>query len=332
MSRILVTGATGFIGHHIARAVLDSGGEAVCLVRAQADRRALDAMGARCIVGDMNDARSLTDAVSAVDGVIHAAAMLKAPWRPAFAEANVGGTAALAAACAQRDTPPPLVVVSSLAAAGPSPNDMPRTEAMVDAPISVYGRVKRDAEQAAFVYAGRVPLSVVRPPMVFGARDRSALSLFRAASAGWHPVPGGARHRLSMIHADDLADLLLRTLRNGERVSADIHGSGIYYASANETPTLPELGTLIATALQRPPPRTVPIPYTVLRAAAAFGELKGRLTDRPQLMNLDKARELTAGPWLCSAEKARRTLGFTPAPLTQRLRETAEGYRAQGWL
>src|SRR5690606_3927752 len=101
---------------------------------------------------------------------------------------------------------------------------------------------------------------------------------------------------------------------------------------ADETPTLPEVGALIAAALDRPPPRVVPVPRAVLRTAAAFGELKGRLTDRPQLMNLDKARELASGPWLCSAAKAKQSLGFAPPPLAQRLRETAEGYRQRGWL
>ncbi len=335
MASILVTGASGFIGRHVVRAVLAGGDEAVCLLRPNADRGALEALGARCVIGDMTDAESLVPALRGVDGVIHAAAMLKAPWRPEFASANINGTANIAAACAARSSPPPLVVVSSLAAAGPAPGAAPRTEAMPATPISIYGRVKRDAELAAAASAALVPITIVRPPMVFGENDRSALTLFRAAGNGWHPVPGGSRHRLSMIHAADLADLLHRALLQGERLPPDgggTDGQGLYYASADETPTLPELGAMIAAAMERPAPRVLPVPLAVLRIAAAFGELKGRITDRPQLMNLDKARELASGPWLCSAEKAKRTLGFAPAPLAARLRQTADGYREQGWL
>lgn len=335
MARILVTGATGFIGRRIVRATLAAGDETICLLRATADRSGLEALGARCVVGDMTDAASLAPALQGVDGVIHAAAMLKAPWRPDFASANVDGTAHLAAACAARPSPPALVVVSSLAAAGPAPGTAPRDEDQPTAPISLYGRVKRDAERAAAAHAADVPITIVRPPMVFGEHDRSALTLFRSARAGWHFVPGGSRHRVSMIHVDDLADLLHRALLRGERLPAgdgDARGHGCYYVSADETPTLPEFGTLLAAAQDRPPPRLVPVPLAVLRVAATFGELKGRITDRPQLMNLDKARELSAGPWLCSADKAKRMLGFAPPPLAARLRQTAAGYLEQGWL
>ncbi len=335
MASILVTGASGFIGRHVVRAVLAGGDEAVCLLRPSADRGALEALGARCVIGDMTDAASLVPALRGIDGVIHAAAMLKAPWRPEFASANIDGTANVAAACASMLTPPPLVVVSSLAAAGPAPGTAPRTEAMPATPISIYGRVKRDAERAAAASATAVPITIVRPPMVFGETDRSALTLFRAARGGWHPLPGGNNHRLSMVHAADLADLLRGALLNGERLpssGADAGGQGYYYASADETPTLQELGAMIAAAMERPAPRVLPVPLIVLRTAAAFGELKGRITDRPQLMNLDKARELSSGPWLCSADKAKRTLGFAPAPLAVRLRQTADGYRERGWL
>lgn len=335
MARILVTGASGFIGRHVVRAVLAGGDEAVCLLRPSADRAALEALGARCVIGDMTDAASLAPAMRGVDGVIHAAAMLKAPWRPEFASSNINGTANMVAACASMPTPPPLVVVSSLAAAGPAPTAAPRTESMPAMPLSIYGRVKLDAERAAAASAASVPVTIVRPPMVFGETDRSALTLFRSAGAGWHPVPGGNRHRLSMVHAADLAQLLRSALLRGERLPprSDLEdGQGYYYASADETPTLAELGAMIATAMDRPAPRVLALPLMVLRIAGAFGELKGRVTDRPQLMNLDKVRELSSGPWLCSAEKAKRTLGFAPAPLALRLHQTAEGYRQLGWL
>ncbi len=337
MARILITGASGFIGTHIARTAAAAGEDTVCLVRPGSDRRVLDTLGMRYAIGDITDAASLIAAVHEVDIVIHAAAMLKAPWRPAFASANIGGTGALAAACAAQRKPPTLVVVSSLAAAGPATTDAPRNETQAATPISIYGRVKRDAEAAAATHASAVPITLVRPPMVFGEGDRSALTLFRNAHAGWHLVPGRDHHRLSMIHASDLADLLLRVAHKGERLPAEgvaprQPGQGLYYASAGETPTISELGALIAEAQARPAPRVVRVPLALLRLIAGIGELKGRYTDTPQLMNLDKARELTAGPWLCSARKARDTLGFAPPPLLLRLQQTAAWYQQQGLL
>ncbi|HEY0914601.1 MAG TPA: NAD-dependent epimerase/dehydratase family protein [Solimonas sp.] len=333
MSKILITGASGFIGGHIVSAVLDAGHEAVCLVRPGSDRRALLARGVQLASGDMRDAASLSVALQGVDGVIHAAAMLKAPWRRDFEEANVGGTRNLARACAARTSPPPLVIVSSLAAAGPAPDETPRTEAWPALPVSLYGRVKRDAERAAAALAAELPVTIVRPPMVFGEGDRSALTLFRHAQSGWHLVPGRVDHVASMIHAADLAALLHAALLRGERLApGGGDGPGCYYAAADETPRLSEIGRLIAEALDRPPPRVLRTPLSLLWLVAALGELRGRLSDMPQLMNLDKARELSSGPWQCSAQKARRELGFVPLALPLRLRQTARWYREQGWL
>lgn len=337
MATVLITGASGFIGRHLVRAVRMRGDEAVCLVRPCSDRRVLDTLDVRYAPGDITDAASLRSAVGGVDTVIHAAAMLKAPWRPQFVTANVGGTAALAAACAARLSPPALIVVSSLAAAGPSPDELPRDESMPPAPISIYGRVKLDAERAAAAVAAQLPVSLVRPPMVFGEGDRTSLMLFRNVRAGWHPLPGRRDHALSLIHAADLAELLCRVADAGERLpahgdSADAPGRGLYYACADETPTLSGLGVAIAAAMELPPPRTLRVPGALLRLAAVAGELRGRLTDTPQLLSLDKARELRAGPWLCSAAKAKATLGFVPAPLASRLRQTVADQRRRGWL
>lgn len=330
MKKILVTGASGFIGRHVVRVLHAAGLQVACLVRTGSNRQGLE--NTEQIVGDLGDPDSLRRALQGVDGVIHAAAMLKAPWRSNFASTNTIGTAHLAAACAARSTPPALIVVSSLAAAGPAPSGVARSETDPEQPISIYGRVKLDSERAASAYAAQVPITIVRPPMVFGEGDRSALALFRFTQRGWIPLPGHSSHRLSMIHATDLADLLIAALHRGERLGVAVPGHGLYYASADETPTLPELGGLIAAALQKPPPRGVVVPMAVLRLAAAFGELKGRITDTPQLMNLDKARELSSGPWLCSAAKARQSLGFAPQALSASLLQTAHWYRQQGWL
>lgn len=331
MARVLITGATGFIGRHIMQAVLAAGDEAVCLMRRPAAADDLRRAGAQPVAGDMTDAASLQAAVRGVDAVIHAAAMLKAPWRRDYAAANIDGARNIALACRAQATP--LVLVSSLAAAGPATEAGPRDETQAPAPVSLYGRIKLQAEQAALELASDVPLTVVRPPMVFGEGDRSALALFRMARRGVQPLPGGADRRLSLIHAADLAALLCAAARKGERAdAAGTPGRGLYYACADEAPNVSGLGVAIAQVLQRPPPRTLPVPLAVLYAACAAGELRGRLSDTPQLMNLDKYRELSRGPWWCSADKARRELQFRPSPMESRLRQTAQWYRAQGWL
>lgn len=333
----LVTGASGFIGARLVAALLAAGRPVRALVRGSSSRAGL--AGAACVVGDITRPETLAAAVEGVEVVFHLASLLKVPWKPAFEAVNVGGTANVAAACAAARRPPTLVVVSSLAAAGPAPpppagapdaTSRPRREGDRPTPVSRYGRVKRAAERAA-VEAG-APVSIVRPPMVFGAGDRGALPLFRGAARGWHPTPGRGAMRMGLVHVDDLAAALIAVADRGERVPPGGDGgdgAGVYQVAADEAPTYAELGRRIAAAAGRTT-RVVPIPRAVVGLAATVGEAVGRLRDRPMVLNRDKHREGTAGDWWCSNDRV-RALGWAPAPLDARLAQTVEGYRAAGW-
>jgi nucleoside-diphosphate-sugar epimerase len=331
MARILVTGGTGFIGRHIVQRLIAAGDDVTCLVRPQSDGGSLTAKGAAVVRGDMTDAASLQAAVRGQDAVIHAAAMLKAPWRPAFRTANVEGTRHLAEACAVQETPPAFILVSSLAAAGPSTDGKPREESQPATPVSIYGAVKLAAEQAAADLAGRLPVTIVRPPMVIGEGDHTSLPLFRMALAGVSVVPMLRPPAVSLIHATDLADVLQRAAHHGERLNGT-PGHGYYYAAADERPSIAELGGLMAASVGRPAPWVVRLPFGVLRLAALLGEMRGRLTDQPSVMNLDKAREMGAGAWICANTKARVGLSWEPEALADRLCQTIEWYVANGLL
>ena len=330
--RLLVTGATGFIGRHVVRAALDAGDSVRCLVRPTSRRAGLEGPGVDFVEGDVGAAATLGAAVDGVDAVIHLASLLKAPWMRAFHTVNVEGTRALADACAQAGRPPALIIVSSLAAAGPAIDGRRRDEHQAAAPVSIYGRVKRDAEEAALAFADRVPVTVVRPPMVFGEGDTSVLKIFRTAAHGLHVVPTWRTARVSLVHAADLATALVRAAATGERAAGGAAGRGLYFVAADETPTYADLGRWIGHAVGRPGLRVLRLPRGVTFVAAALSEAIGRLRGSPRLLNLDKYREATAGDWICDASKARRDLAWTPAPLADRLAETAAWYRACGWL
>ena len=259
-----------------------------------------------------------------VEVVFHLASLLKMPWAPAFQTVNTEGTRNLAEAIAARSSPPVLVVVSSLAAAGPSSPDDPREERRAPAPVSIYGRVKLDAERAAQVEA---PVSIVRPPMVFGEGDRSVFPIFRTTRRGFHLVPTFADHRVSLIHATDLARALLQVALHGERrpASASEPGTGVYYAADRAQPTYAELGRWIGRAQGREKVQLLRLPGPLTATVAALSEGLGRLRDRPTFLNRDKWREAQAGSWICRADKL-EALGWTHAPLEERLASTARSY------
>lgn len=329
MSTVLVTGASGFIGTHAAEAFAARGHAVRCLVRKSSDRARLEELGVELCYGDLTDQESLERAVFGTDFVVHLASLLKVPWKREFERVNVGGTDAVVKAAARQSDPPVVVVVSSLAAAGPS--DRPRVETDVPAPISIYGRVKLASERAAVAYASRVPITIVRPPMVFGEGDRFGLGLFRTTARGIHLVPSLKQHRISLVHAADLADALVQAAERGERVEEGSVDRGVYYVAADEKPTYAELGRRVGSACGKRV-RVVRLPSLLTAGAAAISELRGRVVDRPTILNLDKWREATAGSWTCEAAKARAQLEFAPRPLDERLTATAAWYRARAWL
>jgi nucleoside-diphosphate-sugar epimerase len=328
--RALVTGATGFIGRHLCAALRAAGDDVTALVRPSSNRGALEALGVGFAVGDVNDAASVAAAVdgAGAEVVFHLAAMLGSPWHPDFLRTNAAGVRHIAAACAAAASAPRLVITSSMAASGPSPG-RPRVEDDPPEPVSRYGASKLAGEQAARELAARVPITVVRPPIVFGGGDRAMLPVFRLAARGLAVAPGAGA--VSLSHVADLVTLI-RAAAAGETLAPDgTPGHGVYFGGADESPTIPELARRVAAVVGRRA-LVVPVPRWVVRAGGAVGELWGRAGGY-DLFSRDKAREALAGDWVCSTAKARSQLGWAPAaPLDARLAETAADYRSAGWL
>ena len=184
--KIALTGATGFVGGHVLDH-LSAAGEAVhALTRRPQPSRD----GVRWILGDLADTAALARLVEGADVVIHVAGVLNAPDAAGFEAGNVAGTAALLAAATAAGVKR-FILVSSLAAREPQ--------------LSMYGASKARSE--ALVSTAEMPFAIVRPPAVYGPGDRETLDLFRMAAKGFVMLPPAGR--LSLIHVDDLARLLI---------------------------------------------------------------------------------------------------------------------------
>src|SRR5262245_3824487 len=142
MTKVLVTGATGFIGSKLTERLLADGDEVTCLVRNPARAEALSRLGARLVQGDVRDAQSVRTAVGDTQIVYHLAGIISAFHSQEMTATNVTAFRNVAEACADRSTPPTILYVSSLAAAGPAIAGRPRVESDPAAPVSNYGRSK----------------------------------------------------------------------------------------------------------------------------------------------------------------------------------------------
>jgi nucleoside-diphosphate-sugar epimerase len=335
--RVLVTGATGFIGYHLVRALVNTDLEVLCLTRSTSNISRLESFDVSFVEGDVVFKDSLMRAVSSVDIVYHLAATTTALRTETLFQVNENGTRNLVQACAHSKQVKKLVIVSSSAAAGPSPVNRPMMEDDPPHPVSNYGRSKLAGEEAARQWAGEIPITIVRPPIVFGEYDRDVFRMFDLVAHGWHIVPGLKKKYFSMLHAADLAKGLILTSQKGETLpspheDSDVLGQGVYFIADEWAPSYAELGPMMAEALSRRA-RILPVPGLVAWAVALVNEILARIRKQSSILNLDKAREGLSGSWVYSPQKAREQLGFEPdATIFERICQTGKWYQEQGWL
>ncbi|QDT03831.1 3 beta-hydroxysteroid dehydrogenase/Delta 5--_4-isomerase [Rubripirellula lacrimiformis] len=334
MNHALITGATGFIGRHLVERLIDRGQRVTCLARPHSNTQPLVEMGAEIATGDVTDRESIGSAMREVDVVYHLAGMTKGFRRGDFDRVNEQGTDNVASVCHEQSKPPVMVLVSSLAAAGPTTVGNPRTESDPAAPVSIYGFSKLAGEQAAIHYADKVPLTIVRPPIVLGEGDHDGFAMFDSIGRwGVHAVPNWTDDQVSVIDAKDLCAALAVAADSGTRVSPSDPTAGIYFAANDETPTYAELGRMIGRSMGRNNVFIARIPPAMMWTVAGISDLAGRIRRRPNILNWDKAREATSGSWTCSARKLRTDTGFQPAaPFAARLAQTTAWYIENGWM
>lgn len=343
MTTALITGASGFIGGHLAEALIRRGVHVRCLVRRPETCVQLEQAGAELFCGDVTQPASLHTAMQGVDVVYHLAALTSAFRFTDLLQVNEQGTGNVARACAAQPNPPVHIYVSSIAAAGPIDRGQVRTEADRPNPVSNYGRTKRAGELAAEEFAHLVPTTVIRPGIVFGERNREMLPMFSTIERfRIHPQPGFSPPPLSLIYVNDLIDMLISAAARGQRIPAEnacvestsqTTGQGYYFACVEEYPTYSELGQMLARALGRQRVLVVPLAGPLPWVAASVNEIMSRVRGSSDTFNIDKIREATVSSWACSPAAAKADLGFAPsATLEEQFAATAEWYRDNDWI
>lgn len=322
----IVTGASGFVGSHVADELLRRGARVRCLLRASSSRRWLDGKPVELVFVPLEDTAALAAAVEGATWIVHAAGLTSARNAAEFHAVNVGGTehmlrAALEAGPGFRR----FLYVSSLAAAGPSRDGMPVTEAHAPRPVSAYGESKLRGEELVLQLRDRLPVCSIRPPAVYGPRDEATLKIFRALR--WHVRPElRARGRFSMVYVEDLARAIALALEDDRAVGET------FFASEPDVCDYERLGLEAQEAMGT---WAVPIrpPGWLLVAGAVAGEAWGAITRTPPFLSRAKLREIGAGDWICSSAKIRSRLGWEPGvPMEEGLKRSVAWYREAGWL
>ena len=327
--RVFLTGATGFVGRHVAESLASGGHELRCLVRSRERAAHLVDAGHELVVGGLLDEPVVSRAVEDVDAVVHVAGLIAARSRDQMRRVNVTGAGQLAAACrAASSLPRRFVLISSLAAGGPSAvdgggvreDDEPR-------PVSCYGESKLDGERAVQrALPDGTALTVIRPPAVYGPHDRGIYEFFRAASRGVCLRLGSQPRAVSIVHGADLAEGVRLALEGA------VAAGRTYYVADADSHAMDDLLARIVSAVGRKA-ISLRVPDLAVRVAGAVAEEIARLRGAVPTFSRDKVREFLAPGWVCDSTRAHEELGWKPArTLDEGLRETADWYRAAGWI
>jgi nucleoside-diphosphate-sugar epimerase len=324
--RVLVTGASGFLGGHVAELLSKRGDHVRALVRATSNRKHLASLSnVELFEGSVEEADRVRDAVEGVDAIVHSAGLIKARNTDEFFAINVGGTANLVDAARRRPIKR-FVYVSSLEACGPSADGDPVPPDQEN-PVTAYGRSKLAAEKVVLSAKDDMGVVILRPGAIYGPRDGEILEAFKAIKRGLLPLVAGGQAKGVWIYATDCAQACVCA------IDADVPSGKVYFVDDGCGPIAQF--QMLADAEQALGTRAVlrkSLPVPLLMTVARGLEALGRVTDRPVMLTREKANMLLQH-WVCSSEVTRRELGWEPkVPWSEGVGRAVKWYRDNGWL
>ena len=325
--KVLLTGATGFIGSHILESLRSRGLATAILLRPTSSKRFIQRHlpEVELRFGSLNEPASLQAAMAGITHVIHCAGCTKAQRISEFHQTNEIGTRnVVAAANTQVTSMQRFVHISSLAAVGPAIPDKPARESDTPRPVSAYGKSKLAAELEVRNHC-RAPFVILRPPAVYGPGDVEFLRLFKAVKN--HLLPKiGRRQALSMVFVRDLAEAVVPCLEHPAAAGKT------FFVANREIVSAQMIADEIAAQMHA---WTVPLPLPAacFWALCLAQEFRTRLTGKANILSMQKWAEFRAVGWVCDPALLRQELGYECAtPLKAGIAASLNWYREQRWL
>jgi dihydroflavonol-4-reductase len=315
-STFLVTGATGFIGGHLVKKLLEHGHHPVCLVRNRNVTRELGQAGVKTVRGDITHPDSLRQAMKGVDGVFHLAALYEIGTRDKtrMHQINVEGSRNVFEVASELKVPR-IIYCSTVAALGNTRAVIADERWPHDGEFqSEYCRTKYLAHMEAKAQIERgVPITLVMPSVVYGPKDPSSLADSRRRYCqGKLPFLLGADTRFTYVHVDDVAEGIWLAYERGQ--------VGESYILAGQVMSNREIVELLGRITNRPMPQRI-LPFAAARVIALFDELISALRRKTPMLSREAIRMIENCNWAVTAEKAKGELGWQTRPVEVGMQE-----------
>jgi len=319
--RVLLTGATGFIGSHLAEELLKKNYQVYCIVRNPEKLRFLKGFNVNIIQADCSDRNSLEKIDWNFDYIFNLSGITKASHPEEFFQSNYIGSKNLIEIVVKRCSQlKRFIHVSSLAAVGPCKNGIPVTEDTEPSPVSEYGKSKLLGEKAILNYKNQIPVTIIRPPAVYGPRDSDFLTFFKMVKAGlvFYLTEG----LYSMVYVDDLIEGIILASQSDKAIGE------IFFIAESIPYSTHQIVSAISEALGKRPLK-IKIPQGI----GSFLIKVFQKFDKKSIINSDKLKELCQPCWVCSTKKAEHLLGYkTKRNLKEGMEWTAKWYKMNHWI
>ena len=330
--KILITGASGFIGSFIVEEALRRGFETWAAVRKSSSREWLKDERINFIELNLSSKAQLVEQLKgkAFDYVVHAAGVTKCLNKADFRRINTEGTKNLVDALIETGMPlKRLVFVSSLSVFGAIQEQQPYEEIResdMPQPNTEYGRSKLAAEQYLDSLGSRIPYIILRPTGVYGPKEKDYFIMAKSIKQHSDFAVGYRQQDITFVYVEDVVQAIFLALEKGENGRKYFLSDGQVYQSAT-------FSKLIHEALGRPWWIRLTVPEWVLRIVTFCGEYTGRMTGKVTALNNDKYNILRQRNWRCDIEPARKELGYQPkVMLDEGVKRTIKWYQEHGWL
>lgn len=325
MKKVLLSGASGFLGSHLAELLVNNGYELFCILRESSNTQFIDHLNYQKVVINWKNPE-LDVLISEMDYIIHCAGVTTALSYSDYFNGNVLPTNALLKSAEKSNNLKRFVFISSQAVAGPSPDSTPLKENASSSPLTDYGKTKLLAELEVLKHKAKFPVSIIRPCSIYGPRDHEFLPMFNLVKKGFKVLIGDGKKQINMIQVEDLSKLILNAL------TKDHESGSIFFATDGNIYDWRMLFSAAEKAWDKKA-FAIYLPLFIPKIIGYINDIIAKITKKPALLNSQKVKEMQPEYWLCDSTKAFELLDFKPEyNLEDGFKAALAWYQQKGWL